>query len=400
MARGAGGTRENGVSSSSAMPTSVEAVIEQVREAHDRGTPLRVVGSGTWLDAGRPCTATAALHLGTVRGIIAYEPGDLTLTALGGTTLAEIESATAAEGQWLTLDPFGAPNGTLGATVASSSWGPLASAFGTPRDHVLGCEFVTGAGDLVRAGGRVVKNVAGFDLVRLVTGAWGTLGALTEITVRLRARPELDRTLIVTIDDSSPSDVAHTGWRWLRASDFTPLAAELLSPALSAALGLERRSCLAVRLGGNEAYVHAATEALAQVGELREAPVELWPTLAQSEPVAAMTLRLSALPSRAGVLWDHAVTLAERHGGAAHATLVRGVVRCILPANDDLTLFNELSRSMATPPEGITMVGERLPAALWPVLDRDRSIATLSDRVRDAFDPAHIMNPATVGAAT
>ena len=382
------------------MPTSVEAVIEQVREAHDRGTPLRVVGSGTWLDAGRPCTATAALHLGTVRGIIAYEPGDLTLTALGGTTLAEVESATAAEGQWLTLDPFGAPNGTLGATVASSSWGPLASAFGTPRDHVLGCEFVTGAGDLVRAGGRVVKNVAGFDLVRLVTGAWGTLGALTEITVRLRARPELDRTLIVTIDDSSPSDVAHTGWRWLRASDFTPLAAELLSPALSAALGLERRSCLAVRLGGNEAYVHAATEALAQVGELREAPVELWPTLAQSEPVAAMTLRLSALPSRAGVLWDHAVTLAERHGGAAHATLVRGVVRCILPANDDLTLFNELSRSIATPPEGITMVGERLPAALWPVLDRDRPIATLSDRVRDAFDPAHIMNPATVGAAT
>lgn len=388
------------MSGSSAMPSSVESVIEQVREAHDRRAPLRVVGSGTWLDAGRPSTASAALRLGALRGIVAYEPGDLTLTALGGTTLAEIESATAAEGQWLTLDPFGSPTGTLGATVASSSWGPLASAFGTPRDHVLGCEFVTGAGDLVRAGGRVVKNVAGFDLVRLVTGAWGTLGALTEITVRLRARPELDRTLIVTIDDSPPSNVAHSAWRWLRASDFTPLAAELLSPGFSAALGLERRACLAVRLGGNEAYVHAATEALAQVGELQEAPVELWPTLAQSEPAAAMTLRMSALPSRAGYLWDHAVSLAERHGGTAHSTLVRGVVRCILPANDDPTLFSELSRSIATPPEGITVVGERLPSALWPVLDRDRSIAKLLVGVRDAFDPAHIMNPATAGAAT
>ena len=388
------------MSGSSMMPSSVESVIDLVRAAHDRRAPLRVVGSGTWLDAGRPCTTAAMLRLGALRGIVAYEPGDLTLTALGGTTLAEIESATAAEGQWLTLDPFGAPSGTLGATVASSSWGPLASAFGTPRDHVLGCEFVTGAGDLVRAGGRVVKNVAGFDLVRLVTGAWGTLGALTEITVRLRARPELDRTLIVTIDDNSPSNVAHTAWRWLRASDFTPLAAELLSPGLSAALGLEPRACLAVRLGGNEAYVHAATEALAHVGELREVSEKLWPMLAQSEPAAAMTLRMSVLPSRAGYLWDNAVTLAERHGGIAHSTLVRGVARCILPANDDPTLLSELRRAMATPSEGITMVGERLPAALWPVLNRKRSTAKLLDGVRDAFDPAHIMNPAPAGAAT
>jgi glycolate oxidase FAD binding subunit len=86
---------------------------------------------------------------------------------------------TPAERQWLALDAFGSPEGTLGATVATASAGPLAHAFGTPRDNVLGLEFVTGEGEVVRGGGRVVKNVAGFDLVRLLTGAWGTLGAIT-----------------------------------------------------------------------------------------------------------------------------------------------------------------------------------------------------------------------------
>src|SRR5439155_9619738 len=102
-------------------------------------------------------------------GIVEYVPGDLTLTARAGTTLAEIRDATAAEQQWLALDPHGSDDGTIGATVATASAGPLATAFGTPRDLVLGVEFLTGGGALARGGGRVVKNVAGFDLVRLLT---------------------------------------------------------------------------------------------------------------------------------------------------------------------------------------------------------------------------------------
>ena len=388
------------MSTGGTIAAGVESLVEQVRHAHAHRIALRIVGSGTWLDGGRPSSATTMLNVAPLRGIVAYEPGDLTLTALAGTTLAEIEAATAAEAQWLTLDPFGAPNGTLGATVATSSWGPLASAFGTPRDHVLGCDFVTGAGEVIRAGGRVVKNVAGFDLVRLVTGAWGTLGALTEITVRLRARPERDRTMIVIIDESSPANVAHSAWRWLRASDFTPLSAELLSPALAAKLGFERRACLAVRLGGNEAYVHGAAEALARLGELADASRDVWRTLSQSEPSGAFVLRMSALPSRAGYLWEHAVAVAERHGGEAHVTLVRGVVRCVIPATSDPASLAELSQSLSAPPEGITIVGERLPTALWSSLDRELSTYKLLDGVRDAFDPARIMNPTINGATT
>ena len=143
-------------------------------------------------------------------------PGDLTLTARAGTTLAEIERATAAERQLLALDPYGTARGTIGATIATASAGPLAHAFGTPRDLVLGLEFVTGDGAVIRAGGRVVKNVAGFDLTRLLTGAWGTLGVITEVSVRLRALPEMEESVALAVRDDGDRGLrgaAHAGAR-------------------------------------------------------------------------------------------------------------------------------------------------------------------------------------------
>jgi glycolate oxidase FAD binding subunit len=141
---------------SGAATDAVGGVVEVVRDAHARRTPLRIVGGGRWLDGGRPVRAEATLAIATLAGITEYVPGDLTLTAGAGTTLAEIARATGEHGQWLTLDPFGDDEGTLGATVASASYGPLATAFGTPRDIVLGVEFVTGTGAVVRGGWRVV----------------------------------------------------------------------------------------------------------------------------------------------------------------------------------------------------------------------------------------------------
>ena len=164
-------------------------------DAAQRGAPLRIVGRGTWLDAGRPVRATETLSTRELSGITEYVPGDLTLTARAGTTLGEIREATAAHGQWLALDPSGSDDGTIGATIATASAGPLVTFFGAPRDLVLGVEFVTGAGVVARGGGRVVKNVAGFDLTRLLTGSWGTLGVITEVTVRLHARPEADESV-------------------------------------------------------------------------------------------------------------------------------------------------------------------------------------------------------------
>lgn len=159
-----------------------------VREAAANRAPLRIVGRGTWLAAGSPVVADTRLSLQDDSGIVAYVPDDLTVTARAGTTLRELSETLATHNQWIALDPEGEHEATLGATVATCSYGPAAALFGTPRDQVLGMTVILGTGDVIRAGGRVVKNVAGFDLTRLMIGAWGTLGVITEITLRVRSR--------------------------------------------------------------------------------------------------------------------------------------------------------------------------------------------------------------------
>lgn len=161
---------------------------EVVRAAAAAGDGLRLIGAGSWLDAGHPVTASIQLCLSADTGIVEYTPGDLTITVRAGTTLGQIQAVLEANHQWLPLDPLGGWDGTIGATIATCSFGPAAAIFGTPRDQVLGLTVVTGLGDVIRPGGRVVKNVAGFDLTRLMIGAWGTLGVITEATLRVRSR--------------------------------------------------------------------------------------------------------------------------------------------------------------------------------------------------------------------
>lgn len=363
----------------------------RVLSARAAGTPLRITGAGRWLDAGRPCRAIEPLDLAGHSGIVEYEPGDLTLTARAGTSLDTIARVTRAERQWLPLDPMGPPGGTIGATIATASAGPLASAFGTPRDHLLGCELVTGTGDVVRAGGRVVKNVAGFDLVRLSAGAWGTLGVITEVSVRLRALPEVDRTLAVDA-------VASDAWRWLRASEYTPLAAELVSPALAAALGVGPGATLLLRLGGNEALVRAASESVLSLGQARDVAGSVWDAFAAGDPADAVVIRLSTAPSRMAALWDRAASIVERAQGAAHASLQRGVVRCILPIRGRGEEEQARLRGIVVALQHLaTSVVERLPAPLWPALVPAAAADRLSVGVRNAFDPDRLLNPGILG---
>ncbi|MGZ9247695.1 MAG: FAD-binding protein [Gemmatirosa sp.] len=361
-----------------------------VREAAARRTRLRLVGRGTWLDAGRPVRADAALHLAELRGIVDYVPGDLTLTARAGTPLADIARVTAAEGQLLALDPFGDAAGTIGATVATASSGPLAHAFGGPRDNVLGLAFVTGTGDVVRAGGRVVKNVAGFDLVRLLTGAWGTLGAITEVSVRLRARAEVDATVAVAL----PAATRELG-PWLERLRAAPLAAwalELVNAPLATHLGLGDRALVLARLAGNAQAVAAQRATLAALGDLADAPADVWARLRACEPADATVARLSARPTRLSALCGELFAPAARAFGLmAHATVSRGVVRFVLPGAEGF--------GMPRGPQGDRPARrsvERLPAALWqsPAAGWGAPPAddALSRRVRAAFDPHGILN--------
>jgi glycolate dehydrogenase FAD-binding subunit len=383
----------------------VARVVEVMRDAQARRAPVRIVGAGRWLDAGRLVRAETTLSIAPLAGIVEYVPGDLTLTAGAGTTLGEIARATAAHGQWLTLDPFGDDDGTLGATVATGSSGPLATGFGTPRDVVLGVEFVTGTGAIVRAGGRVVKNVAGFDLVRLVTGAWGSLGAVTEVTVRLRARPEVDETVAVAVG----SGAHHLGAivRGLRALPFTPYAVEVVNATLAGRLGLEPRGCILVRLGGSGEAVRAQRGALSALGDMRDVTGPLWATLRGVEPPGSACLRLSRLPSRFADTWVDATRLTEQFPGAlVHGALLRGVVRCILPdvstARDGgrghavVGVQERLARAL-TPPFDGTRVFERVPDSIWRAFGPSAVPDRLSQGIKAAYDPLCLLNPGILG---
>ena len=375
---------------------STAAVQECVRtrvgpDGSGRGTPagpLRIVGNGTWLDAGYPVHVGEPLSLAGDDSILEYVASDLTLTARAGATLASISRATRAEGQWLALDPYGSANGTLGATIATGSAGTLAHAFGTPRDNVLGVEAVTGTGAIVRAGGRVVKNVAGFDLTRLFTGAWGTLAVITEATVRLRALPERDETITLAL----PSSVEMEGWLTkLRALLFTPLALELLNAPLARALGLGDRAQLLGRLGGNEDAVREQRRALGALGEMQPAPMAAWSALAEIEPPGAAVVRVSAPPSRLHALWARLSIASE--ASLVHAAVGRGIVRGIHPASPHPSLAPWLDVISQT--EG-THIFERLPASEWSRVP-SRANDPLSRAVRRAFDPQRILNPGILG---
>jgi len=372
---------------------SAAAVAERVRDARSTRTSLRVAGARQWLDAGRPCRATNELSLAALRGVTEYERGDFTITVRAATPLAEIDAVTGREGQWLALQPFGSADGTIGATIATASWGPLASAYGTPRDQLLGCEVVTGVGEIVHAGGRVVKNVAGFDLSRLMTGAWGTLGVITEVTMRLRARPEVDRTLAI-VAEGGVDAFCSAAWQWLRGGPYVPLAAELCSATLASRLGLEGRTLLLVRLGGNEAFVRAAEESIATLGTALNVDTDVWARLRTLEPAASAVVRLGSLPSELGPVWSAASSVVERAGGWTHATLERGVVRCVVPVGDgekEYERIRGITERLQAPPRGSRVV-EQLPAPLWdsvaaPAGDR------LSSAVRRTFDPDGVLNP-------
>jgi glycolate oxidase FAD binding subunit len=163
-------------------------VIAVLRDAIAGADPVRVMGRGTWLTMGTAVPAARTLSLARDSGVVAYTPGDLVITVRAGTTFTEIDAVLNEYHQWLPMDPDGGRDVTIGATAATGSYGPLAEIYGTPRDQILGMTVVTGRGDIIRVGGQVVKNVAGFDLTRLMIGAWGTLGVITQVTLRVRAR--------------------------------------------------------------------------------------------------------------------------------------------------------------------------------------------------------------------
>lgn len=183
-----------------------QELAEQVSEARAKAQPLRIVGGNTkpWL--GRPVEGTT-LDLSNHRGITSFEPTELVLTARAGTPLSEIESALADANQILPFEPphFG-PGATLGGTIACGLSGPRRPFAGSARDLVLGTRVISGRGEALRFGGEVIKNVAGYDVSRLMVGAYGTLGVLLEASVKVLPAPQTEVT--ITLEHSVPEAIA------------------------------------------------------------------------------------------------------------------------------------------------------------------------------------------------
>jgi FAD/FMN-containing dehydrogenases len=378
---------------------STEAVVSTIKKSAKDRAPLRISGRSTWLDAGRPVRAEKPLSLRDDSGVVSYVPGDLTLTVRAGTTLSEIERITGEHDQWLPLDPYGSSDGTIGATIATASAGPLASNFGLPRDLLLGLEFVNGRGDVVRGGGKVVKNVAGFDLSRLLTGSWGTLGVITEVTLRLYARPKADRTFAIALEGSEKEIASRLGA--IVISPLTPFALQLLNPPAARSLGLGERPACLIRFGGNDAVVRAQVGALSQVARPEEVDAALWTRLRQLDGSAHTVVRITTFPQRflatsARILRD------DVPGISASIDPRRGVLRIVVGVGEE-------GADDGTPPIGASIdfhkdgaessevIFEKLPAELWRGVSPSVVSDALSQGIKRAYDPQNILNPGILG---
>lgn len=395
-------------------PGSAEQAADVLRVCSENRWTVEPAGAGTWLDWGRPPERVdVVLTTERLAGIDDYVPADLTISAAAGTPLAEIAETISFDRQTLGLDPPARPGATIGATIATASAGPLRLSLGTPRDQVLGLDIVTGDGRIATIGGRVVKNVAGYDLVRLVVGSRGTLGFITRAHLRLRPASDDDMTALFAADDPRPLAELALG----PVSRTWPAAVELFGPALAGALGLDKRWTLAVRSRGNAAFLRAARERLERIGgdTPPDFPDEfdagrLWDSLSTLEAQAAIAIRLSSLPARlprllelAGAAPEHADSRSDNdldgwllaaHAGSGILRIWRPDLPRDLDPDSVARRMTEIRASLAK--EGGTaslpVIPDALLAAVDPFGEPDATVE-LARGLKSVFDPAGVLAP-------
>jgi glycolate oxidase FAD binding subunit len=312
--------------------------------------------------------------------------------------LSEVERITLEHDQWLPLDPYGSNDGTIGATIATASSGPLAATFGLPRDLLLGLEFVNGRGDVVRGGGKVVKNVAGFDLSRLLTGSWGTLGVITEVTLRLYARPRADRSFVIVLNRAEQQTKALAQAAY---TSLSPFALVFVGASVARRLDLGEMPACLLRLGGNDAVVAEQLGGLSQIARPEAVEPGVWTALRELDANADSVVRISNLPMQ--FLGASARILGDD---------VPGVYTCIDPRRGLMRVVvggNGEASDAGSPVTGVPIdfaggdggssrvIFEKLPADIWAQVSPSVVSDRLSQGIRKAFDPHNILNPGILG---
>lgn len=387
-----------------AMPVIHTPVNEQdagriVADAARRGTPLAIAGGGTKANMGRPIPSSETLCSAGLSGITLYEPSELVVSARAGTPLEEVVSLLRAEGQDLPFEPIdlrpllgtdGVP--TIGAVAATNLSGPRRIIAGAVRDALIGVRFINGCGEAIKSGGRVMKNVTGLDLARFMSGSWGTLGFLTEVTFKVLPSPRDERTLIVDgLDDQlgiaalgvvigSPFEAtgaAHLrergGPRTLARVEGAPLSVEYRSEQITQLL--KPYGDVTVCEGAHSRALWRGISQAAPLTEPRERAV--WRICVAPALAAGIAGRIGkAVDSEwfydwgGGLIW-----LATEDNADANAEVIRGVLR---PGGGHATLVRASAQTRQQ-----TEVFQPLAAPL----------AILARNLKSAFDPSAIFNP-------
>jgi glycolate oxidase FAD binding subunit len=372
----------------------------------DSEGPLEILGQGSKRGFGRPVQAARTLDLSRLSGVTLYEPDELVLSARAGTPLREIEARLSASRQILAFEPpdmgplYGLPPGqaTLGGVIACNLSGPRRVKAGAARDYVLGCTVANGRGEIVKTGGRVMKNVTGYDLSKLITGSFGTLVAMAEATVKVLPAPEEVRTLAIRgLDDaaavlimnkalSGAQDVSGAAHLPGEAAGSTPLK------ALDGAVSL-------LRLEGTAASVtHRLASLQEEIGHKgvalgEEESLAAWRAVRDAAPFiedsGAAVWRVSLPPTAgAGVVRDLGEGLKHFYDWGG------GLVWLGMPAEGDCGAAR-LRAAIAPIGGHATLV--RAPMALRAAIEvfqpQDAPLAALTRRVKESFDPLSRFNP-------
>jgi glycolate oxidase FAD binding subunit len=354
--------------------------------------PFHIRGGGT--RAVGVTTAAEVLETGGLSGVSLYEPGALTLVARAGTPLAEIESALAAEGQRLAFEPmdhrgllgtFGEP--TIGGVVAANVSGPRRVQAGAARDFLLGVRFVDGAGQVVKNGGRVMKNVTGYDLVKLMCGSWGTLGVLTEVSLKVLPVPETAACLMIDgLDEVGAQDV---------------MSRALTSPyevtgAAHVPGGPGEQPLTLLRLEGFAGSVAYRTRRLQEMFTDLSVRVETDP-----ERVAALwrwVRDVEIMQGTGGDVWKFSVRPSEAPGLVARLRAAHPVERVLYDWGGGL-IWVESAPGTDLRPKGLkghaTLIraSEQTRLELPVFQPEPTAVAALSAGIRARFDPRGILNP-------
>jgi glycolate oxidase FAD binding subunit len=382
---------------------------------------LEIIGHGSKRAIGRSPRAEVILDLSALTGVIAYEPAELVISAKAGTPLIEIEQLLAARGQRLAFEPMdcgqlmgGATGrGTIAGVVAANLCGPRRMVAGAARDHLLGFTGVSGRGDTFKAGGRVVKNVTGYDFCKLMAGSWGTLAVLTEVTLKTVPRPETEATVaLFGLDDAAAvrAMTAAMGSRCeVSGAAHLPSATALRFPMGAAVAAGAALTVL--RLEGFAASVAERQAALQSVLRPHGTPVaidemvsrRLWLAIRDIAPFAASRASLDQPLWRISTIANRGHELAARIAAEVEAAFLYdwagGLVWTTVPTATDAAAGVVRGAVKAVGGHATLLrAATPLRAAIDVFEPQEGTLAALTKRVKESFDPAGILNPGRMWA--